>query len=288
MKKRRMSKRAAIAAVVAAFVLVFTLSACNSSTPDSSVSSDTSLQSEASQSDASQPEVSGDTSAQSETSQPAVSSSASAEQGISQSAGSTGTYSLTAPKTDGGISVEKAIESRRSRRNFTDTAVSMEQLSQLLWAAYGITSPNGLRTAPSAGALYPLEVYAVIGNVSGVEPGVYRYVAQNNQIVRVVKGDVRSALSQAALGQTMVAQAPMSIFYSAVFERSTSRYGERGITYTYIEVGHSAQNVYLQAESLGLGTCAIGAFTDNQVTALLGLPSNEVPVYLMPVGHFSS
>jgi len=160
------------------------------------------------------------------------------------------------------------------------------QLSQILWAAYGITSPRGLRTAPSAGALYPLEVYAVIGNVEGVAPGVYRYTPDGHTITRVVDGDVRVALSEAALGQRMVRDAPMSVFYSAVFERSTVRYGERGINYTFIEVGHSAQNVYLQAEALGLGTVAIGAFIDDDVRLLLNLPSDEVPVYLMPVGHF--
>jgi SagB-type dehydrogenase family enzyme len=115
---------------------------------------------------------------------------------------------------------------------------------------------------------------------------VYRYVAQTHEIVRIVEGDVRTELAEASLGQSMVAQAPLSVFYSAVFERTTGRYGERGVNYVYIEVGHSAQNVYLQAESLGLGTCAIGAFTDGRVREVLRLPDDEVPVYLMPVGHY--
>jgi len=197
-----------------------------------------------------------------------------------------GTYRLPLPHTDGEMSVERAIESRRSQRNFRDEPLTVYQLSQILWAAYGITSPRGLRTAPSAGALYPLEVYAVIGNVDGVAPGVYRFTPDGHTITRVVDGDVRAALSDAALGQRMVRDAPMSVFYSAVFERSTVRYGERGINYTFIEVGHSAQNVYLQAEALGLGTVAIGAFIDDDVRQLLNLPADEVPVYLMPVGHF--
>ena len=166
--------------------------------------------------------------------------------------------------------------------------MSAEQLSQILWAAGGITSPNGLRTAPSADATYPLEIYAVVGNVEGIEPGVYRYITDGHKIIRVADGDVRAELSAAALNQRMVAEAPMSVFYSAVFERTTGRYGERGFNYVYIEVGHSAQNVYLQAVSLGLGTCAIGAFLDVRVREILNLPADEEPLYLMPVGHYYS
>jgi len=196
------------------------------------------------------------------------------------------TYGLPSPKTDGGVSVEKALADRRSRRDFTDAPLSVEQLSQLLWAAYGTTSPEGLRTAPSAGALYPLEVYAVVGNVAGIEPGVYRYVSGEHEIVRTVEGDVRERLSAATSGQSMVGKAPVSIFYSGVFERTTQRYGERGIKYVYMELGHSAENVYLQAEALGLGACVVGAFADNSVTELLSLPADEEPLYLMPVGFY--
>ena len=205
------------------------------------------------------------------------------------------TFTLPPPQTDGAMSVERALANRRSRRNFRNEALTPEQLSQLLWAAYGVTLPlpdqphlgGGLRTAPSAGATYPLEIYAVIGLVDGIEPGVYRYIPAQHKIVLVVEGDVRAALSEAALGQTMVREAPVSIFYSAVYERTTGRYGEeRGVRYVYMEIGHSAQNVYLQAEALGLGTCAIGAFFDEYVRELLNLPDEEVPLYLMPVGHF--
>jgi len=203
-------------------------------------------------------------------------------------------YTLSAPSSEGLISVESALENRRSHRDFQNKALTEAQLSQLLWAAYGVTLPRsdaglrgGLRTAPSAGALYPLEIYAVVGNVEGIEPGVYRYIPADHSIERVLAGDVRNELSDAALGQRMVSQAPATIFYSAVFERTTGRYGERGVIYVYIEVGHSAQNVYLQAEALGLGTCAIGAFTDNTVRQLLNLPNDEEPLYLMPVGYVS-
>jgi len=203
------------------------------------------------------------------------------------------TYILPAPRTDGTVSVETALANRRSQRNFQDRAISAEQLSQILWAAYGITLPSarpqlrgGFRTTPSAGALFPLEVFAIVGNVEGIEPGVYRYIPDGHKIVRIVDRDVRNELMIAALGQRMVGAAPVSVFYSAVFSRSTGRYGERGIRYVYIELGHSAQNVYLQAEALGLGTVAVGAFIDTRVSQILGLPANETPLYIMPIGYF--
>jgi SagB-type dehydrogenase family enzyme len=198
------------------------------------------------------------------------------------------------PDTDGDISVEGALANRRSHRRFRDRALSERQLSQILWAAYGITEPRpgeaalrgGLRTAPSAGALYPLEIYVIVGNVEGIEPGVYRYIAQEHKITRTLDGDVRGELREAAMGQRMVSEAPAVVFFSAVFERTTQRYGERGRNYVYIELGHSAQNVYLQAEALGLGTCAIGAFDDSRVRKVLDLPAGEEPLYLMPVGYY--
>ena len=192
---------------------------------------------------------------------------------------------VPSPKTCGNMSVEEALASRRSHRNFQDDAISADHLMQILWAAYGITSPGGLRTTPSAGALYPLEIYAVIGNVEGIEPGVYRYIADGHTLVRTVDSDVRRKLCEAALNQKMVAKAPASVFFSAIFDRTTKRYGERGVKYVYMEIGHSAQNVYLQAEALGLGTCAIGAFTDSVVKKILNLPAKEEPLYLMPIGY---
>jgi len=204
------------------------------------------------------------------------------------------TYLLPLPRTDGYMSLEQALANRRSRRNFQDKEISAEQLSQILWAAYGITqarpdSPQlrgGLRTTPSAGALYPLEIYVIIGNVADIEPGVYRYIADGHMIVRVVDGDVRSEVGAAALGQRMIREAPVTVFYSAVYSRMTGRYGDRGIMYTHMEVGHSAQNVYLQVEALGLGTVAVGAFSDDRVRRVLNLPDDESPLYLMPIGHF--
>jgi len=203
------------------------------------------------------------------------------------------TYTLPIPETDGNVSVETALAERRSHRQFQDKALSIDQISQVLWAAYGVTSPHdnpqfrgGMRTSPSAGATYPLEVYLVVGNVEGVEPGVYRYISDEHKIERVVAGDVRQ--QEPLASNSMAVSAPASIFYSAVFERTTGRYGEAGEQYVFIEVGHSAQNVYLQIEALGLGTCAVGIsiVTDSHATyrELLALPANEMPMYLMPIG----
>ena len=199
-------------------------------------------------------------------------------------------YLLPSPKTDGNVSVEKALANRRSHRTFQNKTIQAEQLSQILWAACGITQPRSgtpdLRTAPSAGARYPLEIYAIIGNVEGIEPGVYRYISVAHKIVRTIDADVRDVLCEAALGQRMIKEAPASVFYSAVFERTTAIYKERGRGFVYMELGHSAQNIYLQAESLQLGTCAIGAFTDSRVKQVLKLPANEEPLYIMPIGHY--
>jgi SagB-type dehydrogenase family enzyme len=211
------------------------------------------------------------------------------------------TYILPSPNTTGTMSVEEALFIRRSYRNFEDKALSAEQLSQILWAAYGITKPRednpdappnrpsfrgGFRTAPSAGATFPFEIYAIVGNVDGIEPGVYKYSSEKHKIVRVIDADVREELTEAALGQQMVKQAPATIFYSAIFSRATARYGDRGRErYVCMDLGHSAQNIYLQAEALGLGTCAIGAFTDSKVSRVLQLPAEEEPLYMMPIGY---
>ena len=192
---------------------------------------------------------------------------------------------VPSPKVCGNMSVEEALANRQSQRDFQDIAISADQLLQILWATYGVTPPDGLRTTPSAGAIYPLEVYAVIGNVEGIESGVYRYIPDKHEVVKTVGGDVRRKLCEAALNQKMVAKAPASVVFSTVLSRMTKKYGDRGVPYVYVEVGHAAQNVYLQAEALGLGTCAVGAFTDKSVKQILHLPAKEEPLYLMPIGY---
>ena len=205
-------------------------------------------------------------------------------------------YVLPSPKTDGQVSLEQTLENRRSRRDFIDRSLSAEQLSQILWAAYGVTNPNtdnpslmgGLRTAPSAGAVYPFEIYAIIGNVEGIEAGVYKYIAKEHKIIRIIDRDLREELSTAALGQGSIRKAPVSIFYSAVYSRMEERYGDRGRDrYVCMDLGHSAQNIYLQAEALNLGTCAVGAFIDEKVAEVLQLQEEEKPLYIMPVGHYN-
>ncbi|MCF8378391.1 MAG: SagB/ThcOx family dehydrogenase [Bacteroidales bacterium] len=200
---------------------------------------------------------------------------------------------LPDPDFNSGISVEDALMHRRSVREFSQEQITMAQVSQLLWAAYGITErksfpgflDGGLRTAPSAGGLYPLEIYLIAGNVEGLEAGVFKYESNGHLLIRHYEGDVRGDLAKAALDQNFIMDAPMILFFAAVFKRTTQKYGERGRErYVCMDLGHSAQNVYLQAFSLNLGTCAVGAFTDQIVSSVLMLPEDEEPLYIMPVG----
>lgn len=185
-----------------------------------------------------------------------------------------------------GMSLERAILERRSVRDYTGDPLTLEEVGQLLWAAQGITEPErGFRTAPSAGATYPLEVYLIAGQVEGLSPGVYHYRPHTHDLERVAEGDRRQELFTAALQQTPVRDAAVNLVFSAVYQRTTQRYGERGIKYVHMEVGHAAQNVYLQAVSLGLGAVVIGAFDDEGVRRALNLPLEESPLYIMPVGR---
>jgi len=190
------------------------------------------------------------------------------------------------------LSVEEALAYRRSIRSYRDEPITIEHLSQLLWAAYGINEPRrGFKTTPSAGATYPLVIYAVIGsngvslgNGSFLKPGSYRYDPYSHSIQLVKEGDLRENLARAALNQEWVRDAPVNIVICAVFERTTGVYGERGYRYVHIEVGHVGQNIYLEATALGLGTVAVGAFYDDAVQRVIGAKVNEHPLYIMPVG----
>jgi SagB-type dehydrogenase family enzyme len=204
-------------------------------------------------------------------------------------------YILPPPDKTGKVTLEKILSERRSHRAYLTDAVSADILSQILWAAYGITRPftrlpqskGGMRTAPSAGATYPLEIYVLAGNVKDIEPGVYKYIATGHEIIQTIAGDIKKELSIAAWNQEMIKIAPLCLLYSAVYIRSTQRYSERGQNrYVCMDLGHSAQNVYLQAEALNLGTCAIGAFNDSEVKKIMQLPEEEEPMYIMPVGAY--
>ena len=191
---------------------------------------------------------------------------------------------LPGPRTEGAVTIEQGLHRRRSVREFREAPLRLEELSQLLWAAQGITHREGFRTAPSAGALFPLEVYVVAGKVHGLPPGLLRYVPSLHVLERLADGDRRLVLTRAALDQAMVAHAPATLALCAFYERVTDRYGQRGIRYVHMEAGHAAQNVYLQALSLQVGTVVLGAFDDDRVRDVLALAPREQPLYLMPVG----
>ena len=195
------------------------------------------------------------------------------------------TIKLPAPLQNSNTSTEEAILKRRSVRSYKDSPLTLKEISQLLWAAQGITDPRGLRAAPSAGALYPLEIYVIAGNVNDLPDGIYNYRPLKHELVTIVKGDKRNELCNAALGQSSIRSAAAVIVFSAVYERTTMKYGGRGIKYVHIEIGHAAQNVFLQAVSLDLGTVVIGAFNDDDVTEVLKMPDGERPLYIMPVGR---
>lgn len=193
---------------------------------------------------------------------------------------------LPPPRTDGEMSLEQALARRRSVRDFAAASLTLEHVAQLLWAAQGVSDPvGGRRTAPSAGALYPLEIYAVVARVAALPAGVYRYVPGSHSLERVRAGPAAASLAEAALSQTAVAEAPLTLAVTADFSRTTGKYGERGRRYVVLEAGHAAQNVCLQAVALGLGAVPIGAFSDESAARILGLSRAETLLYLLPVGE---
>jgi len=193
---------------------------------------------------------------------------------------------LPAPRATGSVSVEEAIAKRRTVRAFTSAPLTLAELSQLLWAAQGITDPvRQHRAAPSAGALYPLEVVVVVGNVTGLASGSYRYQARGHQLNLERGGDLREELAAAALHQEWLAKAPVVLVIAAVYERTSGKYGDRSARYVPMEVGHAAENVALEAVALGLGAGLVGAFEDVAVARVVGLAPREKPLYLVPAGR---
>lgn len=203
-----------------------------------------------------------------------------------------GIVNLPLPRKISNMSVEEAILLRRSIRDYTDEPIKLDHLALILWSAYGITDVRGFRASPSAGATYPLEIYVVIGengvHIEGgffLKPGVYKYDVHKHQLSMIKEGDYREKLSKAALGQSWVKEAPLSIVVCAVFERTTRIYGERGrVRYVPMEVGHLGQNVYLISTALGYGTVVVGAFYDDEVQEVIGSSQIEVPMYIIPIG----
>ncbi len=194
---------------------------------------------------------------------------------------------LPKPRLKGNVSLEEAIHGRRSVRYYKAEPLHLEELSQLLWSCQGITHAHGYRAAPSAGALYPLEIYVLVNRVKGLEKGVYKYLPRGHGIELKLPqregSDLQAGLYQAALSQEWVLRAAVNFIVTAIYERTTQKYGERGIRYVHMEAGHAAQNLLLQGEVLGLGGVVVGAFYDREVKSVLKI--DEEPLYIIPVGR---
>jgi len=191
---------------------------------------------------------------------------------------------LPPARSDGDVSIESVLSLRRSVRSYSKQPPSLNDLSQLLWAGQGISSPDKLRTAPSAGALYPLELYLVAGLTTGLSPGVYRYSPEQHSLILIKNSDQRRALSGAALHQECIAAAPACFVITGVYHRTAKKYGERARRYVQLEAGHASENILLQAVALKLGTVVVGAFDDQEVQRVLDLPAEHEPLLVIPVG----
>ena len=194
---------------------------------------------------------------------------------------------LTQPVLDGSFSLEKAIEQRRTMRSFGPKPIAIQQLSQILWAAQGITGLRGFgRAAPSTGALYPLDVYAVIGknSVEDLDAAVYHYNPRGHSIRKIAEGDRRNDVAIASLRQMWMAAAPVLFVITAEYDRITIKYGDRGIRYAHMEVGHVGQNIFLQCQTLGLSAGIVGAFHDRDVAIIVSVNKDHEPLIIMPVG----
>lgn len=197
---------------------------------------------------------------------------------------STETMQLPDPITDGEMSLEEALTLRRSIRSYSNEPLTIEDISQLLWSAQGVTNERGFRTAPSAGATFPLEMYVVVNNSDVLEQGIYHYNPDKHAIKLVRTGDFADDLRSACMGQSMLSDGSVVLVFGAVFARTMDQYGQRGERYVYNEIGHASQNVHLQAAALGLGTVVIGAYSDDDVEEILDLDSEVRVLYLMPAG----
>jgi len=185
---------------------------------------------------------------------------------------------LKDPNFDGEKSLERCIYERKSVRKYKDKSIEIEKLSQLLWAAQGTKNSN--RTVPSAGATYPLEIFASLR-----ENGLFHYDQNSHELNQIIEKDISYELAQAALNQNFISRAPLNLIICADFSITTNRYGERGVRYVYMEVGHCAQNINLEAEALDLVSVPIGAFRDQEVKRVLKLPKKLDPLYIIPIGY---
>jgi len=195
---------------------------------------------------------------------------------------------LIEPTKKGKISLEECLDNRRSRRVFSNDSLSLFEVSQILWAGQGISSPRNFRTVPSAGALYPIDLYVVVSNVETLSKGVYKYIPIGHKLEKVKDGDKREELYKSCYSQDSVNMAPLSVVIIGVYDKTMQKYGERGRQYLHIEVGCAVQNIYLEVESLALGTVCIGAFDDAKIRRVLSLSDKEVPFVVMPIGKIKT
>jgi SagB-type dehydrogenase family enzyme len=198
-------------------------------------------------------------------------------------------FPIQPPDRHEGKSFWEAIVKRRSMREFSPQSITFVELSQLIWAAQGITSKAfgfAFRTVPSAGALYPIETYIVVNRVEGIPPGLYHYSVEGGQMVLLKEGQFGSDLCRGGLGQEMLEEAACVFVWTAIVQRSRWKYRERAFRYIYMDVGHIGQNLYLAAAAMDLGCCTVGAFYDEEVDRLIGVDGEEeVSVYLGAVGR---
>jgi SagB-type dehydrogenase family enzyme len=195
---------------------------------------------------------------------------------------------LPKPRLEGEVSVEQAIKHRRTIRSYRSELLTLEQLSQILWAAQGITDDRACkRSAPSGGALYPMDIYAVVGDngVKGLKAGIYHYDPHKHAASMITEGDLRNDLARAALSQMWMARAPLNMVITSEYSRIMSKYGTRGVRYAMIEAGHVGQNIFLQVEALGLRAGIVGAFHDKDVIRVMNITRSHEPLLIMPVGY---
>jgi SagB-type dehydrogenase family enzyme len=195
---------------------------------------------------------------------------------------------LPDPMLDGDVSLERTIHQRRTIRSFESKALTLKQFSQLLWAAQGITEKGGFkRAAPSAGALYPMDIYGAIGKdcIEKLDPGIYLYEPANHSVSLVQEGDFRKDIAIASLGQMWMAHPPLTFVITAEYSRIMVKYGQRGIRYAMIEAGHIGQNIFLQSQAMGLEAGIVGAFEDEKVIKIMGIKKTHEPLLIMPVGY---
>jgi SagB-type dehydrogenase family enzyme len=194
---------------------------------------------------------------------------------------------LPPPATKGGMPLAEALKTRRTVRHFASRPLDLAQVSQLLWEADGLSDPRGLRTSPSAGATYPLDLYLVVRErgVKDLPPGVYRYEVHDHALTLLPPGDFHASVARACLNQAWMTEAPVLVVITGEYRRCTARYGQRGIRYTHMEAGNVSQNLFLAAEALGLGAGIVGAFEDQALAQALKLAPAHEPLLVMPLGY---